>query len=91
MIIPKELQNVLVSTPDTLHGAVRFKGTRVFAQSLFDYVMKGNSLDVFLDHYPDVTKEQAEAVLNWEDRRLKREFGYELTAKRSSRTTSRST
>jgi len=78
--IPIELRDVLVSTPDTLHGAVRFKGTRVFAQSLFDYVMKGNPLEVFLDHFPDVTKEQAEAVLKWEDLRLRREFGFELSA-----------
>ena len=80
LVIPDELREVLVSTPDTLHGAVRFRGTRVFAQSLFDYVMKGNSIDVFLDHFPDVTKEQAEAVLKWEDLRLRRQFGFELSA-----------
>ena len=80
MTIPIELREVLVSTPDTLHGAVRFKDTRVFAQSLFDYVMKGNPLEVFLDDFPDVTREQAESVLNWENQRLRREFGYELSA-----------
>jgi len=40
MTVPIELQDVLVSTEDTLHGAVRFAGTRVFAQSLFDYGRK---------------------------------------------------
>ena len=80
MSIPTELNGILESTPDTLHGAVRFAGTRVFAQSLFDYVMKGKPLDVFLDHFPDVSKEQAEAVLQWEEQRLRREFGYERAA-----------
>jgi len=78
--IPTELEEVLVSTPDTLHGAVRFAGTRVFAQSLFDYVMKGQPVDIFLDHFPDVSREQAEAVLHWEAQRLREQFGYELIA-----------
>ena len=80
MTIPPELEGVLVATPDTLHGAVRFKDTRVFAKSLFDYVMSGESVEVFLDHFPDVTREQAEALLKWEEHRLGLELGYELTA-----------
>lgn len=52
MTIPHELESVLVSTPDTLHGAARLKGTRVFAQSLFDYLMKGERIETFLDHFP---------------------------------------
>ncbi|HTQ09427.1 MAG TPA: DUF433 domain-containing protein [Fimbriimonadaceae bacterium] len=80
MTVPRELRGVLVSTPDTLHGAVRFAGTRVFAKSLFDYVMKGKSVDVFLDHFPDVTREQAEAVLDWERKRLNQDLGYDLSA-----------
>jgi uncharacterized protein (DUF433 family) len=80
MTIPRELKGTLVSTPDTLHGAARFAGTRVFAQSLFDYVMKGKSINTFLDHFPDVTQEQAQAVLRWEEERLRREFGFESAA-----------
>jgi uncharacterized protein (DUF433 family) len=80
MTIPPELEGVLISTPDTLHGAVRFRDTRVFAKSLFDYVMGGESLEVFLDHFPDVTRDQAETLLKWEEQRLSREFGYELIA-----------
>lgn len=55
MTIPEQLQNVLESTPDTLHGAIRFRGTRVFAQSLFDDVIGGNSLAEFLEDFPDVS------------------------------------
>jgi len=76
MQIPGGLSNVLEATPETLHGAVRFKGTRVFAQSLFDYTFKGKPVDVFLDHFPDVSREQAEALLNWEYHRIQHDFGY---------------
>jgi len=68
--IPPELEGVLVSTPDTLHGAIRFSGTRVFAYQLFDYVLSGSSLDEFLDDFPGVSREQALKLLEWELHRL---------------------
>lgn len=68
--IPKGLENVLVSTPDTLSGGVRFKGTRVFVQSLFDYVMGGDSIEEFLEDFPGVTREQVNAVLRYEQSAL---------------------
>jgi len=73
MQVPEELREVLVSTPDTLHGAIRFAGTRVFAYQLFDYVLTGETLDTFLEDFPTVRREQAEAVLKWE---LGRVHGY---------------
>ncbi len=80
MKIPVELQGVLVSTSDTLHGAARFVGTRVFAQSLFDYVLAGEKLEVFLEHFPDVSRDQAEKVLEWERRRLSTDYGFAKSA-----------
>ena len=74
MSIPKELQGILVSTPDTLHGAVRFSGSRVFASQLFDYVLSGETLETFLEDFPPVTREQAEAVMAWQLGRVHREF-----------------
>ena len=70
MNIPSELEGILVSTPDTLHGAIRFAGTRVFAYQLFDYVLTGESLDTFLNDFPSVKREQVEAVLSWELARI---------------------
>lgn len=61
--IPEELRNVLTANPETLSGAVRFKGTRVPVQALLDTLFGGETVDYFLDDFPDVTKEQALAVL----------------------------
>ena len=62
-MIPMQLENVLVATPDTLGGAIRFKGTRIHVKILFDYVLGGASLDEFLQNYPDIRREDAQAVL----------------------------
>ena len=69
--IPSELEDVLVSTPDTLHGAIRFKGTRVFAYQLFDYLLSGRTLNEFLADFEGVTRDQAEALMNWELKRVR--------------------
>ena len=36
-----------------------FEGTDVPTQSLFDYMEKWRNLDLFLDHFPSVSREQA--------------------------------
>jgi uncharacterized protein (DUF433 family) len=69
-MIPKQLETVLESSADTLGGAVRFRGTRIHAKILFDYVLGGESLDEFLRNYPDVLREDARAVLDWERERI---------------------
>ena len=74
MKVPSELEGILVSTPDTLHGAVRFVGTRVFASQLFEYLLTGETLETFLDDFEGVGREQAEALVEWERRRLRTEF-----------------
>ena len=49
--------------PEKLSGTPVFAGTRVPIKNLFDYLEGGDSLDVFLDDFPTVTREQALAVL----------------------------
>jgi uncharacterized protein (DUF433 family) len=49
--------------PEILGGTPVFVGTRVPAKILFDYLEAGDSLDVFLDEFPSVTREQAVAAL----------------------------
>jgi len=54
---------VVHSDPDILGGTPVFVGTRVPMKTLLDYLEAGDSLDVFLDHFPSVIREQAIAVL----------------------------
>lgn len=51
------------SDPDILNGTAVFRGTRVPARILFEFLTAGDSLDKFLDAYPSVSREQATAVL----------------------------
>lgn len=74
MTIPKELESVLDANPKIISGAVRFKGTRVPVQALID-TLDGGTLEEFLHGWPDVSKEQAEAVIRWEQNIARRTFG----------------
>lgn len=56
--------NQIVHTdPEILAGEPVFVGTRVPLRNLFDYLEAGDSLEVFLDSFPDVSREQAVAAL----------------------------
>lgn len=50
--------------PEVLSGALVFAGTRVPAETLIDYLKSGESLDRFLEGFPSVSREQAEAFLD---------------------------
>jgi uncharacterized protein (DUF433 family) len=58
-----EHREVIHRDPEILSGEPVFVGTRVPLRNLFDYLEAGDSLEVFLDEFPDVTKEQAVAAL----------------------------
>lgn len=75
MTIPAEFRDVLVQTPDTLSGAVRFQGTRVPVQVLFDTLRHGLPVEEFLEGYPDVTEAQAMAVIRWQQDSARVYFG----------------
>jgi uncharacterized protein (DUF433 family) len=51
--------------PERLSGAPCFRGTRVPVDSLFKNLESGLSLNEYLDCFPDVTREQAIAVLEY--------------------------
>lgn len=51
--------------PERMSGAPCFKGTRVPVESLFTNLESGLSLNEYLDCFPDVTREQAVAVLEY--------------------------
>ncbi len=57
-------QNEVIETdPEILAGEPVFAGTRVPLKNLFDYLEAGDSLEMFLDAFPDVTREVAVAAL----------------------------
>lgn len=55
--------SVVHSDPQILGGTPVFVGTRVPAQSLFDYLEAGETLDEFLRQFPSVNRNQAVAAL----------------------------
>jgi uncharacterized protein (DUF433 family) len=57
------LDMVLHTDPEILGGTTVFVGTRVPAQSLFDHLEAGDSIDDFLEGFPSVRREQVIAVL----------------------------
>ncbi len=56
-------QELIVRDPQIMSGTPVFKGTRVPVKTLIDYFQGGHTLDRFLEHFPSVSREQAEAVL----------------------------
>ncbi len=54
---------VIHSDPEILSGVPVFMGTRVPFRTFLDYLEAGDPLDVFLDHFPSVAREQAVAAL----------------------------
>lgn len=50
---------------DIQFGKPVFKGTRVPVQSLFWHLEKNIHLGSFLEDFPGVSREQAEAVIEW--------------------------
>ncbi len=56
----KELVEV---DPEKVSGTPVFTGTRVPIKHLFDYLEGGDTLEIFLDDFPTVTREQVLGVL----------------------------
>jgi uncharacterized protein (DUF433 family) len=50
-------------SPETMSGAWVFKGTRIPVVALFENLKSGATLDEFVEWFPGVRREQAEAVL----------------------------
>jgi len=50
--------------PDILHGRPCFTGTRVPVDLLFVYLRDGYTVDAFLEQFPTVLREHADAVLH---------------------------
>lgn len=80
MNIPEVLLDVLDSHPEIVSGAVCFKGTRVPVQALLDTLDDGDGLAEFLEGYPSVSRDQAEAVIHWQQDQARQAFGLDLAS-----------
>lgn len=52
--------------PNTVSGTWIFQGTRIPVAALFENLRDGASIDEFLAWFPGVSREQIEAVLDYE-------------------------
>ena len=59
----RDLQSIIHSDPEIHGGTPVFVGTRVPVRTLLDYLEGGDTLEVFLENFPSVTREQAIAFL----------------------------
>jgi uncharacterized protein (DUF433 family) len=51
------------SDPELMGGTLVFRGTRVAAQTLLDYLDDGYSMEEFVDMFPSVRRQDAEEFL----------------------------
>ena len=75
-----ELQQIVSVNDDILSGTPVFTGTRVPVRSLLDHILAGDGLDDFLDGFPTVAREQAEAFLTLAAQKLLVEVEYARAA-----------
>ena len=73
-----DIKNLVEVNPRKLSGTPVFSGTRVPIKNLFDFLEEGDGLDVFLDDFPTVTREQVQGVLELSREKLLAE--YEIAA-----------
>jgi len=68
-----ECDHIFHRDPDILGGTPVFVGTRVPVESLVQHLKHGKRLEEFLDDFPSVRREQAEAFLDLAETELLRE------------------
>ena len=56
-------KSVIAFDPEIMGGTPVFRGTRVPAQTLLDYLEAGDSIAEFLEGFPSVSRKQVVALL----------------------------
>ena len=69
-LLPDAKNPLIWINPERVSGAPCFYKTRLPIDSLFDNLEDGVSLDEWLDAFPDITREQAQAVLEYAKRSM---------------------
>jgi uncharacterized protein (DUF433 family) len=58
-------QDYIVSTPDVLRGKPRIKGTRIPVSLILGYLAAGDTAEQIIEQFPDITREQIAACLDY--------------------------
>ncbi len=58
-------KDYIVSTPDILRGKPRIGGTRIPVSLVLGYLAAGNTFEDIMKEFPDLTKEQIAACLDY--------------------------
>lgn len=58
-------KDYIVSTPDILKGKPRINGTRIPVSLILGYLAAGNSYNEIIKEFPDITREQIAACLDY--------------------------
>ena len=56
-------KKIVSRDPEVMSGELVIAGTRVEVKTLVDYLKGGHTLDDFLEGFPTISREQAEAYL----------------------------
>jgi uncharacterized protein (DUF433 family) len=57
------LPGIFSQNAEVMSGALVFRGTRIPAQTFFDHLDHGGTVDQFLEWYDGITREQLETAL----------------------------
>ncbi len=63
--MPIDWKEHIVSTPDVLRGKPRIKGTRIPVSLVLGYLAAGTTTEEILREFPDLTKDQIAACLDY--------------------------
>jgi uncharacterized protein (DUF433 family) len=58
-------RNFIESTPGVISGRPRLKGTRIPASLVLGYLASGSTADEIIKEYPDLTRDQILACLDY--------------------------
>jgi uncharacterized protein (DUF433 family) len=63
--MPVEWKRYIVSEPEILRGRPRLKGTRIPVGMVLGYLAAGKSAEEIITEFPDLTREQIAACLDY--------------------------
>lgn len=63
--MPTDWRKHIVSTSDVLRGKPRIKGTRIPVSLILGYLAAGKTAEEIIEEFPDITREQIAACLDY--------------------------